>query len=131
MKYLRGFLVVLIGWYLLAFLLQGPIIPYPHAVFLHLVSSMQTSKPYLHLLFSLYRIVMGMAFALLLAIPVGMLAGRTQKLDQLISPVLYLLYPPAQDCVPSGFHGAFRYRGPLQDHAHRCHCILSCCSYDP
>lgn len=93
MKYLRGFLVVLIGWYLLAFLLQGPIIPYPHAVFLHLVSSMQTSKPYLHLLFSLYRIVMGMAFALLLAIPVGMLAGRTQKLDQLISPVLYLLYP--------------------------------------
>ncbi|NCC14493.1 MAG: ABC transporter permease, partial [Spirochaetia bacterium] len=27
MKYLRGFLVVLIGWYLLAFLLQGPIIP--------------------------------------------------------------------------------------------------------
>jgi len=54
---------------------------------------MQTAKPYLHLLFSLYRIAMGMALALFFAIPTGMLAGRTQKLDQLISPVLYLLYP--------------------------------------
>ncbi|HCU30740.1 MAG TPA: ABC transporter permease, partial [Sphaerochaeta sp.] len=42
---------------------------------------------------SLYRIAMGMALALFFAIPTGMLAGRTQKLDQLISPVLYLLYP--------------------------------------
>ncbi|WP_293890901.1 MULTISPECIES: ABC transporter permease [unclassified Sphaerochaeta] len=93
MKYLRGFLAVIITWYLMALVMQAPIIPYPHAVLLHLVFSMQTAKPYLHLLLSLYRIAMGMALALFFAIPTGMLAGRTQKLDQLISPVLYLLYP--------------------------------------
>lgn len=93
MKYLRGSLVVLVTWYLLALLMQAPIIPYPHEVLLHLIFSMQSAKPYLHVLFSLYRIAMGMALALFFAIPTGMLAGRTQKLDQLISPVLYLLYP--------------------------------------
>ncbi|ADY14401.1 ABC transporter permease [Sphaerochaeta globosa] len=93
MKYLRGSLVVLIGWYLLALLMHSPIIPYPHAVFVFLLSTMQTTKTYLHLLFSLYRIAMGMALALFFAIPTGMVAGRKKRLDQFISPVLYLLYP--------------------------------------
>ncbi|MDT4762054.1 ABC transporter permease [Sphaerochaeta sp. PS] len=93
MKYLRGSLVVLVAWYLLALAVHSPIIPYPHAVFVFLLRSMQKSKTYLHLAFSLYRILMGMALALLFAIPTGMVAGRTKRLDQIISPVLYLLYP--------------------------------------
>lgn len=93
MKYLRGSLLVLGVWYLAAFVVQQPIIPFPHAVGIYLLVSMQTSKPYLHLLFSLYRIAMGMALALFFAIPTGMLAGRTKRFDLLISPVLYLLYP--------------------------------------
>ncbi|NCC66108.1 MAG: ABC transporter permease subunit, partial [Spirochaetia bacterium] len=93
MRYVRGFLLVLLSWYILAFLIQEPIIPYPHYVFAFLILGIQTSQTHLHLGYSLFRITMGIVFALVFAIPIGMLAGRTKRLDQLISPALYLLYP--------------------------------------
>ena len=93
MKYLRGAAVVLVFWYLMALLVQQPIIPYPHAVLLFMLNNMVQAKIYLHLLNSLYRILMGMIIALFFAIPTGMIAGRNAKLDHMVSPVLYLLYP--------------------------------------
>ena len=93
MRYLRGSAIVVAFWYLMAFLVQQPIIPFPHRVLSFMVQSFSTTALYLHLLYSLYRILMGMAFALVIAIPTGMIAGRTKRLDQVISPVLYLLYP--------------------------------------
>lgn len=93
MKYVRGATIVLVLWYALAWVLASPIVPFPHLVLVHLVRSMGEGKTYLHLLFSLYRIFMGMMLALFFAIPTGMVAGRFKALDQMVSPVLYLLYP--------------------------------------
>ena len=93
MRYLRGFLVVLFFWYALALLVSGPIIPYPHVVFAHLLASMIEAKNHLHLLFSFYRILMGTVVALLFAIPSGLAIGRVKRLDRVLSPTLYLLYP--------------------------------------
>ncbi|MGE4464176.1 ABC transporter permease [Sphaerochaeta sp.] len=93
MRYLRGFLVVLLFWYALALLIAGPIIPYPHVVFAHLLKGILSANMYLHLLFSLYRILTGTVLALLLAIPSGLAIGRLKRLDRILSPTLYLLYP--------------------------------------
>ena len=93
MRYLRGFLVVLLFWYALALLVSGPIIPYPHVVFAHLLKGILSANMYLHLLFSLYRILTGTMLALLVAIPAGMAIGRVKRLDRVLSPTLYLLYP--------------------------------------
>ncbi|NLK06168.1 MAG: ABC transporter permease [Spirochaetales bacterium] len=93
MRYLRGFLVVLLFWYALALLVSGPIIPYPHVVFAHLLKAILSANIYLHLLFSLYRILTGTMLALLVAIPAGLAIGRVKRLDRVLSPTLYLLYP--------------------------------------
>lgn len=93
MRYVRGLSVVVILWYLLAWAVHQPIIPYPHLVLSYTVRSMLSDHTYLHLLWSLYRIIAGMFAALVFAVPTGMMAGRTKGLDQIISPVLYLLYP--------------------------------------
>lgn len=93
MRYLRGFLVVLLFWYALALLIAGPIIPYPHVVFAHLLKGILSANMYLHLLFSLYRILTGTMLALLLAIPSGLAIGHLKRLDRILSPTLYLLYP--------------------------------------
>lgn len=93
MKYLRGAVVVVILWYVLAFFVSSPIIPYPCQVVVYLADALVNQKIFMHLLFSLYRILAGMAIALLFAIPTGMLAGRVKAMDEMISPVLYLLYP--------------------------------------
>ena len=93
MRYLRGFLVVLLFWYALALLIAGPIIPYPHVVFAHLLKGILSANMYLHLLFSLYRILTGTVLALLLAIPSGLAIGHLKRLDRILSPTLYLLYP--------------------------------------
>ncbi len=93
MNYLKGTAAVVLLWYLLAALVSAPIVPFPHRAAARLAVSLTGEASYLHMLFSLYRMAGGMVLALLLGIPVGMLAGRLRSLDQVISPVLYLLYP--------------------------------------
>jgi NitT/TauT family transport system permease protein len=73
--------------------MDAPIIPYPHLVLVHTATSLMAEHALLHLLFSLYRMLMGLAIALCFAIPTGMVAGRMRSLDHIISPLLYLLYP--------------------------------------
>lgn len=93
MRYVRGALLVLVLWYLLALSVSSPIIPYPHIVVQYIVSKGVTTNIHLHVLHSLYRIFMGLSIALFFAIPIGMIAGRLRIFDRIISPVLYLLYP--------------------------------------
>lgn len=93
MRYVHPVLIVVLSWYVLAWALHSPIVPYPHLVFSHLAESLIMGTTFMHLFHSLYRILTGMAFALTFAIPTGMLAGRFKKLDHMVSPVLYLLYP--------------------------------------
>ncbi len=93
MKYLKGFALVTFLWYILSLAVSGPIVPYPHQAFSHLGASFFHGETYLHLLFSLYRIIMGILIALFFGIPAGMISGRIHSLDQFISPVLYILYP--------------------------------------
>ena len=93
MKYVRGAILVLIFWYLMAWLVSSPIIPYPHAVVRYAVNRGIGTEMHLHLLYSIHRIAMGLSIALFFAIPTGMIAGRIPVLDRVISPVLYLLYP--------------------------------------
>lgn len=46
-----------------------------------------------HTLASLVRVVAALAVSLALAVPAGIAAGRRPRLDRVVSPVAYLLYP--------------------------------------
>ncbi len=93
MRYVKGSLLVVLIWYLIGLLVNSPIIPLPHDVFIYLIQHHTTSHLSSHLLYSLYRIIMGLGIALFIAIPTGLLIGRKRALDEVLSPVLYLLYP--------------------------------------
>ena len=93
MKYLNGLRLLVVLWYLAAWMVDAPIIPYPHLVLAHTATGIMKEHTLRHLQFSLYRMLSGLAVALCLAIPTGMIAGRVKSLDHVVSPLLYLLYP--------------------------------------
>ena len=90
---LKGALVVLGIWILLALLIRRPIVPSPFTVFIRLIDEIKKTTIFLHIGVSLFRILVSMILAAALAIPTGIIAARYNRPDKLISPVLYLLYP--------------------------------------
>lgn len=87
-------LLLLIGlWYLLAVLVAKPFLPYPHLVLIHLFTmSMQRTLP-LHFLISAFRITAATIAAVIPAVILGLGSGRSLRMDKLVSPFAYVLYP--------------------------------------
>ncbi len=79
-------------WYVLALLFQTPVLPYPHSVFSALPLSLGKGLGE-HFLVSGYRALVSLAWALATAVPLGLYLGRKKRIDELMSPVIYLLYP--------------------------------------
>lgn len=89
---LYGLLLVLIIWQLLHWLLKLPIIPAPVAVFFNL-GQIFADKIGIHLWYSLGRIVLGLALAIIIGVPLGFLMGYYEKIDKVLSPLVYFTYP--------------------------------------
>jgi len=79
-------------WYVLAFLFKTPILPYPHTVFSTLPLSMERGLGN-HFGVSGYRILLSLSWALITAVPFGLYLGRRKRIDELVSPMIYLIYP--------------------------------------
>jgi NitT/TauT family transport system permease protein len=83
----------LIGlWWLLAALIQRPILPDPLAVFATLWGELGQSLG-THFAVSLWRVVASMLVSVALAVPAGLVLGQSARLNKLFSPVVYLLFP--------------------------------------
>lgn len=79
-------------WYLLSFFSKSPFLPFPHTVFSGLPLYLQRGLGD-HFLISGYRALMGILLALITAVPIGLYLGRRKKIDEFVSPMIYLLYP--------------------------------------
>ncbi len=91
---MRRAVFVLIGlWYLLAFAMQRPFLPYPHAVALHTLLALVQDDLLRHFAISSARITIALVIAAIPAAIMGVLAGRSRKADQLMTPFAYILYP--------------------------------------
>lgn len=84
---------LLVAWYLLALLINRPILPTPWEVLVAMWQELTAGSLLLHLLASLWRVLASMLLAVLTAAPAGMVLGQSKKLNNLFSPVIYLLYP--------------------------------------
>jgi len=91
--YLLAMVFLLLAWYLLAFFLQRPILPYPHEVLVTFFLLLGAGSLKGHFLISSLRVLSSLLLAFLLAVPLGLAMGRFPMLDGLISPLIYLLYP--------------------------------------
>ena len=86
-------LVVVFLWQATALLIQLPIFPGPIDVFAAFITEIIAGNLGPHFLASIWRVMAGMALAILTASPAGLLLGQSKRINQLLSPLIYLLYP--------------------------------------
>ena len=93
-------LVLLLVWQGLSFIKVIPshLLPSPITILFGLKDLMVIGMPpghllYYHVLYSLYRVTLGFAFAALLGIPLGLLMGGSPRLRRIINPVIELVRP--------------------------------------
>ncbi|MGD2104018.1 MAG: ABC transporter permease [Anaerolineae bacterium] len=85
-------LVLLLLWEILALIVRIPILPTPLAA-LSTFARELTRDLGRHFLVSLMRVVASITLAVVLATPAGLVLGQSERLNRLLSPFIYLLYP--------------------------------------
>lgn len=91
-SYFFGAVFLLLLWYLIANLIELPIVPAPSRVFAKLINIFSDFIA-VHALYSLWRIVAGLMLAILVGYPLGLLMGYSRRADRLLAPLVYLTYP--------------------------------------
>ena len=89
---LYSFIVVLLIWWAVAWLLKLPIVPSPYVVFINIIAIFK-SKIEIHVLYSLGRILAGIVVSILVGVPLGFLMGYFNRIDKILSPLVYFTYP--------------------------------------
>ncbi len=94
-----GFVTFITAWWVLAVVMNKPYLPTPDVVIVALWKSFSVNSfhdpkyMHQHIGASLSRVAWGLLFAVLLAAPLGYLAGYYKKVDYFISPTVELLRP--------------------------------------
>lgn len=83
---------LVIVWQIAALIVNRSILPAPWEVFI--VFFQELGKDLLiHFGVSLWRVTAGMLLSILIAAPAGLAVGASKTANQLLSPIIYLLYP--------------------------------------
>ena len=91
-KTLYGVLVVVLFWYILHFIVGPSAIPSPYETILNFIEIFPNVL-ILHLLVSLGRILVAILISLVFGSIIGLWIGISKKADELITPIVYILYP--------------------------------------
>ena len=89
---LLAILVLLVVWQIVAMIINRPILPPPIEVGRVFIQELQDDLIY-HFLASLWRVLASTALAILIAAPLGLILGQSKRLNAVISPVVYIIYP--------------------------------------
>ncbi len=87
-----GIVGVLIVWQLTALLIDNPILPGPVEVAAVFIAELNKGLA-LHFLVSMWRVLLSVALAIVTAAPLGLLLGQSNRLNAIVSPMIYVLYP--------------------------------------
>lgn len=87
-----GILVICLIWYGLHLVIESNVIPGPYETVRQFFTILPGTLS-LHLLASLYRIILAILLSMGIGIPLGLWVGMKKKVDNIISPVVYILYP--------------------------------------
>lgn len=86
-----GFISVSLFWYIVYFLLQSHTIPSPFLTVIYMWN--EKYMLLLHAGASLLRIIIALFISLLIGIPLGIILGKNKRINTLLSPFLYYIYP--------------------------------------
>lgn len=87
-----AFLIIIIIWQFFSIVAKVPFIPSPFRV-LETIISIFKSKILMHSLVSLFRIFAGIFLSMAIGIPIGLVMGYFNRLDNMLSPFIYFVYP--------------------------------------
>jgi NitT/TauT family transport system permease protein len=91
-RYALVFVFLILMWLLASLAVKLPIIPSPLRVMATLIEIFP-KKMAIHSLYSLYRIFAGILVSMIIGIPLGLSMGYFKGIDDLLSPMVYFLYP--------------------------------------
>lgn len=89
---LFGSLALLVLWQLLSWMLRTETFPGPWETAQAFAAAVPRGLAR-HFLVSGYRVVAGIALAMLAAVPLGLILGQSPALNRFFSPILYITYP--------------------------------------
>lgn len=89
--YLGGTAALVAVWALVAGLIGSPALPGPATAFSAFAELLPELWP--ELLVSLYRVLAAMILGTVLAVPAGLMLGRSPRADAIFAPVVFLTYP--------------------------------------
>lgn len=90
-KKVYGIAVILLFWYLMYLVLQTPAIPSPVPTLLYTLTNATVLVP--HLGMSLVRILIAIVVSSIGGLVIGIMMARHKKVDEFLSPIVYILYP--------------------------------------
>lgn len=90
-RHLYALCVILIAWYIMSFTTGQRLVPAPHDTFMVFIKHAPTIG--LHVVYSLYRILVAILFTVIIGAPIGIFIAMHPKIDSWLSPVIYALYP--------------------------------------
>jgi ABC-type nitrate/sulfonate/bicarbonate transport system permease component len=89
---LFAIIAVIIMWQLAAWVVNRPILPSPVVVAGVLIEEIK-GELLGHFLASLWRVLASTFLAIALAAPAGLILGQSKRLNNIFSPLIYILYP--------------------------------------
>lgn len=92
-KTIYGIIIILLVWYIMHLLIEVSIIPNPIRVIKASYLLLINGTLVVHILISLYRIVIAILISIMIGVPIGLITGLYNKVDTLISPISYIMYP--------------------------------------
>lgn len=90
-KKLYGMSVIILFWFVMHWVLNTSAIPNPFSTMVYSFKLIPTLMP--HLFMSLMRIVVSLVISSLLGTVLGVFMARNKLMNDLLSPVVYILYP--------------------------------------
>ncbi|MFD3158338.1 ABC transporter permease [Haloimpatiens sp. FM7330] len=91
-NFLYAFILIFVLWQIIAVIINKPILPTPFNILKYTFENF-SSEMVMHVLYSLRRILLGITFTVIIAVPLGIIMGYYKKADLILSPIMYFNYP--------------------------------------
>ena len=83
---------LIVLWHLAAVMLHLDVLPTPGMVLVALIAALPQGLGR-HFLVSAARVIASILVAVTLAVPIGLVLGQSERLNRLVSPLIYIIYP--------------------------------------
>lgn len=86
-------IVIIIFWWLGSIVIKKSFLPDPAVTIKRMLELIADGTLTRHILISAKRLIAGTLLGSILALPVGLFMGSSQRIDKILKPIFYLLYP--------------------------------------